>query len=103
MADEHCVHYPPTEAAEREHAGHQTPQPSCPWCIVRRQAEEITRLTSEAADQATAKVVRWLRGIPPDWRADWGLNATEEIADLLESGLWLLDEPDSQGTEETEK
>ena len=37
------------------------------------------------------RVVKWIRGIPRDWREDWGLNATEEIADLLDSGLWLLD------------
>jgi hypothetical protein len=36
-------------------------------------------------------VVAWMRGIPREWREDWGLNATEEIADLLESGLWLFD------------
>ncbi len=36
-------------------------------------------------DAAVRDVVAWLRRLPPRTREDWGLNATEEIADLLES------------------
>ena len=52
---------------------------SAPKCCQRTEDEMVTR------------IVRWMRGIPREWREDWGLNATEEIADLLGSGLWLLD------------
>lgn len=48
-------------------------------------------MTHKLDDKTITAVVVWMRGIPKEWREDWGLNATEEIADLLASGLWLFD------------
>ena len=54
-------------------------------------------------DRTITEVCAWLRGIPQEWREDWGLNATEEIADLLASGLWLFDgRPESPSESEGE-
>lgn len=44
--------------------------------------------TATCAAKELKNIVAWLRSIPEDWIHDWGLNATAEIADMLESGRW---------------
>ena len=41
-----------------------------------------------AAERETKRIVEWMRAIPHRVIDDWGLNATGNIADMLESGAW---------------
>lgn len=43
-------------------------------------------LASEVLLRERACIVKWLRSIPEEVICDWGLNATAEIADTIESG-----------------
>jgi hypothetical protein len=53
----------------------------------RRAAERIVDATESAVGGAVQRIVGYLRGIPAHVREDWGLNATEEIALILEAGI----------------
>lgn len=45
---------------------------------------------TEAVEATVAAIVAWMRSIPPEWREDWGLNATEELADQIEGLAWMF-------------
>lgn len=63
-------------------------------------SERASAAMKTVEDRLITRICMWMRGIPREWREDWGLNATEEIADLLASGLWLFDgnATESEGT-----
>jgi len=58
-----------------------------------RDLPEPSILAERVENEVADGLEQWLRALPPSWREDVGLNATEEIADFIHDRGWRLLRP----------